>query len=289
MKAILALLSLALLASTGLAQQKFIAEYAWPDLVKSGKLKVGTVETLPDQTVVLKIENSKSEPLMVNLLTIEKPAIEANFYSIAGNVRYEGVEGDGFLEMWNHFGESAYFSRTMGETGPMAKLKGTSDWRPFILPFTSSPPVTTPPTKLVINLHLPGKGTVYLKSPLKLSEAAKGSSTAPGAWWSDRTGNIAAASFGTAVGCLGGLIGWLSSRGTARSFVLGTAWVMTGIGLAATATGLIAAASHQPNRVWYPLLLTGVISVLVFPFCLRNCMQRYRELELRRMASMDAA
>jgi hypothetical protein len=165
---------------------------------------------------------------MATVLTIGSPKVTKDHYLVSGEVKYEGVEGDGYLEMWNHFGESAYFSRTMGENGPMAKLRGTSDWRAFILPFNATGEKSHP-TKLVINVHLPAKGVVYLKSPLKLTEWSEspGASAQPGAWWSDRTGNLAGGIFGSVVGCLGGLMGWLSSKGRARSFVLNTARALT--------------------------------------------------------------
>jgi hypothetical protein len=290
MKTALATFIMAFLAGAATAQQKPIAEYSWQALAAAGQLKTGTVVTLPDKSVALKIENPGPQPLMATVLIIEQPKITGEFYTLSGDVRYDAVEGDGFLEMWNHFGEAAYFSRTLGETGPMGKLRGTSDWRAFVLPFDATG-AKTHPTKLVVNVHLPGKGVVYLRSPLKLAESARapGAGAQPGAWWSDRTGNLAGAIVGSAIGCLGGLTGWLGARGKARAFVLGSAMIMIVFGVLATVVGLVAVTWRQPYAVWYPLLLAGVISVVVFPVFLRRCVQRYREIELRRMTSMDAA
>lgn len=292
MKTAFPMFVMAFVAVTALAEQKQIAEYSWQALADAGQVKSGTVVTLPDKSVALKIENTGSAPLMATVLVIENPKVTGDFYSLSGDVRYEGVEGDGFLEMWNHFGEAAYFSRTMGDTGPMGKLRGTSDWRPFILPFNATG-TKSRPTKLVVNVHLPAKGVVYLRSPLKLAESSEkkgeSGSVQPGAWWSDRTGNLAAAILGSIIGVLGGLIGWLGARGKARFFVLGTVRTLIVIGVVATAAGLIALTVRQPYAVWCPLLLIGVISVVVFPLCLRHCADRYREIELRRMTSMDVA
>ena len=58
----------------------------------------------------------------------------------------------------------------------MAKLKGTSDWRAFLLPFNAEG-AKGKPTKLVINVVLPGKGTVYLRG-LVLSEVKKNAGAA---------------------------------------------------------------------------------------------------------------
>lgn len=105
----------------------------------------------------------------VTVLTIERPSIKGPRYALTGQVRYEGVEGAGYLELWSHFPDgSQYFSRTLGDAGPMMKLQSTSGWRPFTLPFdaTGAPP----PTRLVFNVVLPGRGVVYL-GPLRLVES----------------------------------------------------------------------------------------------------------------------
>lgn len=91
------------------------------------------------------------------LATIEKPGITSIRYAVKGWIRYDGVEGDGFVELWNHFGEQAYFSRTLGDAGPMAKVTGDSGWRVFFLPFTANEGMT--PDKLTLSLVLPGVGT----------------------------------------------------------------------------------------------------------------------------------
>jgi hypothetical protein len=291
MKTAFATLILALFAGVALAQQKPLAEFSWQALAAAGQLKTGTVVTLPDKTVALKIENPDSQPFMATVLIVDQPKITGEFYTLSGDVRYEGVEGDGYLEMWNHFGDTeAYFSRTLSESGPMGKLRGTSDWRSFILPFNATG-AKSHPTKLVVNVNLPGKGVVYLRSPLKLAESARapGASVQPGAWWSDRTGGLVGGIIGGVGGCLGALIGWLSSRGKARGFVLGSTMLLIVIGAFAMVAGLVAVSWRQPYAVWYPLLLAGVILVVLCPVILRRCLHRYREIELRRMTSMDAA
>jgi hypothetical protein len=290
MKTALITLLLALFTSAAIAQEKPVAEYSWQALVDAGKLKTGEIITLPDKTKALKIENPTSQPLMVTLLTIEKPTITADFYSVSGVIRYEHVEGTGFLEMWNHFGEAAYFSRALGESGPMGKLSGTSDWRAFVLPFNGTG-AKSHPTKLVVNLQLPGKGVVYLRSPLKLAESttAPGASTHPGAWWTPDASRLAQGIISGLIGCYGGLIAWLSSRGKARRFVMRSLQVLIALGVAATSAGLIAMTIQQPFAVWRPLLLFGVIFVVALPFTLRGLAEKYRQFELRRMTSMDAA
>jgi hypothetical protein len=96
--------------------------------------------------------------------------VVTHHFAIVGEVRYEKVSPESYLEIWSHFAspapgypEAAYFSRTLGEDGPMGKLEGTHDWREFRLPFDA----TGAKTKLVqleMNLHLTGPGTVHLRN-----------------------------------------------------------------------------------------------------------------------------
>ena len=171
----------------------------------------------------------------------------------------------------------------------MAALRGSSDWRAFTLPFNATG-TKGPPAQLVMNVQLPGKGAVYLRD-LRLiqstSPAALGMQ--PGAWWSDQSAGWIGGFGGAFLGCFASFIGWLAARGRAPGFVLGSLKVLIVFGAAATVAGLTAAAIGQPYGVWYPLLLMGVLSVVIFPLQLRSFRQRFHEMELRRMSSLDLA
>ena len=53
---------------------------------------------------------------------MEAPAVTGDSYAITGKVAYEGVEGDGYLEMWSVFPDgSRYFSRTLDDAGPLGE------------------------------------------------------------------------------------------------------------------------------------------------------------------------
>jgi hypothetical protein len=125
-----------------------------------------------DGRTVLKIENTNDAPLLLSIFKIESPTITSTNYAVLGEIRYENVQGSGYLEMWNYFPplspgipEGPYFSRTLGEagSGPMGRISGTSSWRPFALPFALTG--TTNPTHLEINIFLPGRGVVWLGPP----------------------------------------------------------------------------------------------------------------------------
>jgi len=295
MKAILVLGSCLSLV-TSVSAQQVLAKYDWRQLAQTGRL-LGGVAAEVDGKSVLKVVNTNDTPLQVQLLKIHKPSISKKLYAIKGEIKYEGVRGDGYLEMWNFFPplqagmpEGQYFSRTLGVGGEMGKLSGTSSWRPFMLPFDSTGGSGSP-TRLEINLFLPATGTVYL-GPVTLVEYT-GSLFGTGrgyqsAWWSDRAAGLVGGIGGAALGCLGSLLSWLAWKGLARRFVVGGAWVLIGFGVVLGLAGIIALCLSQPYAVWFPLTLGAVLLLGIIPFRLRSFLKHYEDLELRRMTAIDA-
>jgi hypothetical protein len=229
----------------------------------------------------LRIDGGAGAPVTVAI--IERPAIKGQRYAVSGQVRYEGVEGTGYLELWSHFPDGGrYFSRTLADVGPMMKLQGTSGWRQFTLPFDATG--VPPPTRLVVNIVLPGRGVVYL-GPLQLLDDIPGAGGASGPL--DRAAGLIGGVAGSLVGCLGALIGVLASRGRAKRFVA-IAVVSLAIGGAlAFAAGVVALSRSQPYAVYYPLLLIGFLATVI-PLSLRpSIRRRYEEIELRRMRAHD--
>jgi hypothetical protein len=287
MKSILLLLAAIIFAATVRADEQVISTFSWNELADRGKLTAGSLTGAPDNA--LKVENHGVGATSATVLTINQPKITTDFYVITGEVRYDNVEGDGFLEMWSHFGETAaYFSRTLGVSGPMAKLTGTSDWRAFTLPFNAKG-ASSPPSKLVINVYLPGRGSVFLRNLKLIQITSSGAApTHTGSGWSDRMAAVVGGIGGVLIGCLGAVVEWLTVRGKAQRFVVNAVRVLIGVGVACVLGGFAAVALRQPHGVWYALLLLGVLVVLIFPLRLRSYQDRYREFELRRMTSMDA-
>jgi hypothetical protein len=295
MKAILVLVSSVSLVATCSAQ-KMLAEYDWQKLAQNGQLRGGETVSV-DGKSALKIVNTNGAPLQLQLLKIPKPPISKKLYAITGELKYNGVRGDGYLEMWNFFPplqsgmpEGQYFSRTLGVGGEMGKLSGTSDWRPFMLPFDSTGGSGSP-TRLEINIFLPGQGTVFLGT-LKLVEytgsfASLGRASS-NAWWSDRAAGMVGGMGGGVLGCFGGLLGWLAWKGQARRFVVAASWVLIGLGIALGLAAVVALSEKQPYAVWFPLTLGGVLLLGIIPFRLRNSLKHYEDLELRRMTAIDA-
>lgn len=279
------------------AAQDLIAHYDWKEVARAGEQSGGTPVAL-DGRSALRIRNTNDTPLQAALLKIQGPPISNSVYAIVGEVKYENVHGHGYLEMWNYFPparpglpEGQFFSRTLGESGQMGRLTGTSDWRPFLLPFDRTG-VSDPPTRLELNLFLPGPGTVHLSS-LKLIQYAPGAALAASprlvGWWSERTAGLIGGIGGALLGVLGGLLGSLAARGKARAFVVTTLTALMALGGILAMIGLAALALRQPYAVWFPLILIAVLLLSILPSRLRHYRRQYEELELRRMASMDAA
>ena len=258
-----------------------LALLAWPVLAG---------ETLQELTCKPStVEGRASQPTTVNVLTLNDPGITAKRYAVQGKVKYSGVEGQGYLESWNHFpGQGRFFSRSLG-VGAMAPLTGSSGWRDFSLPFSIIKDDFPPPGKIVVNVVLPGRGTVEL-GQLRLLQFGEHEdpTLAPGQWWGGSLAGLVGGIAGSLIGCLGGLIGWLSSRGRARRFVLGTMRLLIVLGLAALGLGVYAVLEGQPSAVFYPLLLIGIICVAVLGGLFPGIRRRYDELELRRMRAQDA-
>jgi len=185
--------------------------------------------------------------------------------------------------------EGMYVSRSLGESGEMGKVSGTSGWRAFRLPFDPSG-ASGAPTRLEFNMVLPGQGVVFV-GPVKLveySDGPSGASSPPvGAWWSDRMAGAVFGFGGGGLGCLACLLAGLASRGRSRALVVGLSLGLIGLGAVAVLLGLVALALRQPYGVWFPLLAIGVLVTSVLPFRLKQFQKQYQELELRRMVAID--
>jgi hypothetical protein len=224
------------------------------------------------------------------LLEIEAPGITKNRYALSGRVRYENVAGDGYLEIWSDFGEEGkYFTRTLGDSGPLQKLTGSAPARDFALFFDSSG-ASAPPRRLTMNVVLPGTGEVWVSAltlmefeddewPLGADPGGPGSSRSVGLW-----GGLA----GALLGIWGALLGTLGGRGKAKGFVLFGLRAMQVAGVVALALGIVALLRGGSGEMIYTLLLLGVIAVVVSSSVTPALRRRYEELELRRMQALDA-
>lgn len=240
----------------------------------------------PDGAPSLRVASTSPNGITQRLATIEHPVVGPPGYALVGRIRHRGVVGDGYLEMWSHFTDGGrYFSRTLGQ-GRMAGLRGDADWREFELPFFLQG--ASPPSKIELNLVLPGEGEVWL-GPTRLipvETAASGSRSAD--WWSDRQGGWIGAVGGSLLGALGAIVGVLAALGRARTFVLAAVYGAVILGVALFAVGAYAWWKGQPYGVWYPLVLIGLLCTVVDGALIPSVRRRYEQVELRRMSARDA-
>ncbi len=216
------------------------------------------------------------------LVIIQDPNITSDSYSVRGSVRYEGVEGSGYLEMWSYFSDGgAYFSRTLGDDGPMAALEGNSRERPFELPFFLDG--AAPPNRLEINVVLPGGGEVWV-GPLTLEGA--GSSDA---WWTPEQGGLIGAIAGTILGLAGALVGVLASRGRNGRLVVTILKVGLAAGVLILIAGLWALVAGQPGYVWGPLFIIGGVEAFVAGSLIPSISRRFAQAELHRIHALDTS
>jgi hypothetical protein len=114
-----------------------------------------------------------------------------------------------------------------------------------------------------------------------------GSQALPGAWWSDRTGNLIGCIGGCVIGLLGALIGTLAGLGKFRRPVMGTCVTLIVAGGICLVLGVMSLVIGQPYAVYYPLLLIGGLTTVIVGAVTPTIRRRYEQVELRRMTAMD--
>lgn len=148
---------LLLLSLAGAPMRGADGEFPW---AKSTNARVSI-----DKEGILAVEGD-SRRTQTHLLTIEKPTVPGHQYRLIGKIKFENVDGEGYVEMLNRFpGRGEFFTRTLAEGSAMGKIVGSSDWRDLELPFMSEPGLL--PDRLTINLMLPGRGKVWI-TPLRM-------------------------------------------------------------------------------------------------------------------------
>ena len=142
-----------LVATSPVAAQDLTIDW-WRTVVTAGVVRPGEG---PGGTPALELRATATGPTSFHLVTIDHPQIAGPRYVVSGEVRYQDVEGQGYLEMWTVFPDGQrFFSRTLAAQGPLAALHGESSWRRFELPFDISG-ASQAPSRLEINLVLPGR------------------------------------------------------------------------------------------------------------------------------------
>lgn len=133
----------------------------------------------------VKLENANDEGVAIItavpgkqqhlLLNMDEPPITSSLYAFRGMIRYEGVEGKGYLHLNNDLGDyGSFFTKSVLADGPLRTITGDSDWREFVMPFNAdNDRMALIPERLTLTLVLPGAGTVYVRD-VRLYQYTKG-------------------------------------------------------------------------------------------------------------------
>jgi hypothetical protein len=293
----LAFLFVLLLLTPGADAAETLRSMEWDKVGAAGRLSGGELveAKAPSGGMLLRV----SVPGRTEILTIDHPGITRPVYALTGELAYENVVGEGYVEMTSYFaGQRSYFSRTLAASGPLSALKGSSGWRPFMLPFSTNAgdPASASqklhPEKLTLSVVLPQGGTVDLRA-LRLVQFESDEDplaflvNRSGHWWTNRTGALVGSACGAVIGCLGALIGLLAASGKAKTFVLGLMKFLAFLGATGLVLGIVALVRSQPYAVYYPLLLVGGLTMVIFGGLFRSVRKRYETLELRIMQAAD--
>ena len=259
---------------------KVLHVYGWKDL--SARFTNCQIVSM-DGISVLKIENTNNVPLDVLLLTITNSPLIQKAHIIEWEMKYKNVSFGSRRELFEKFPPQAIGGDNL--TNYQGNyFSGTRNWDKYdfyiqLAPYDNE----THPNELRLKLSsLPATGTVFLR-PIKLLGIVSNFNS----WWTPQQSGLIGGIGGALIGCFGGLIGLLVSRGRARNFVLAAVKCFIALGILLTIAGLVAVVFKQPYAIWYALLLPGVILILVFSLNLHSIQRRYDELEIRRMASVD--
>ena len=275
---------------------------SWKERADAGLVPNGEAVELTEQRPfatahALKVVSEATTPVdqardpVILIATIENPPIAKQHFALNGWIQHQGVEGNGYLEMWVVFPDgSRFFARTLEVAGPLQSLSGDSDWRRISLPFQmSDDPKAPQPSELIVNAVLPGAGEVML-SDLTLTEADNLAAVMKpeGAWWTDRMGGLIGGLGGSFIGLMGAVIGVMAGLGRGRAVVNSLLIAMTGLGPVLLLAGIVALALGQPYGVYYPLLLGGCLCTMLGIVGLVVTRQRFEATEMRRMQALDA-
>jgi hypothetical protein len=258
--------------------------YDWKDLKVQQELPADGLITT-EETSALEISNTNPytglnplHPLFISLLKITNSSVLEKTDFVSCEAKYEGVAPGGLTLIYHLPPLSPGGDESTNRSG----FTIDGNWKLYRFPLGRNVDGGFS-TQVELKLSLPASGTVYIR-PINFLGIA-------GSWWSVKQSGMvggAVGIFGGIVGCFGGLVGCLAGFGKARKFVLTTTKIFIALGMLLTIMGIVAIACGQPFFVWYIFLLPGVMLTLIFSLNFPLIQRRYDDLEIRRMASIDA-
>ncbi len=99
----------------------------------------------------------------------------------------------------------------------------------------------------------------------------------------DMVGGILGSCVGVLGGVMGTAIGFCAPRGIGRRTLLTTQLIIIVLGVITLGAGVVALTQDQPYAVYYPLLLVGGLTSVLFASLYPVVRCRYREAEQRKL------
>jgi len=102
--------------------------------------------------------DARAEEQTIQLFEVENPAVERCLLTYRAELKAEGLQGRGFLEMWCRLpGRGEFFSK-----GYQQALSGTVEWSGYEIPFYLKE--GQKPDLIKLNVVVEGQGTVWVRN-----------------------------------------------------------------------------------------------------------------------------
>lgn len=253
------------------------------------------LQDLPDavSAEVVPIDDQKSwiKITYTGVETVSIPIFEKMFpihpFNIQGNeflnsdiystalMKVEDVHNKAYFEMLCFINETPYFSRALNDS-----LTGTQEkW------------VTTPfylqgkevPEKIQLGIRIEGPGTVWIRE-VQLMKTYKSIFSA----FSTNQYGWLGAFLGVMGGLYGCTAGYCVPRGKGKAFLNGLGYFIIMFCAVSLVLGILALASGEQYGIWYSLLHTGFLGLVIFIPGHFVTLRNYQKMELQRMKAMDS-
>ena len=102
--------------------------------------------------------DARAEEQTIQLFEVKNPAVEQCLLTYRAELKAEGLQGRGFLEMWCRLpGRGEFFSK-----GYQQALSGTVEWSGYEIPFYLKE--GQKPDLIKLNVVVEGQGTVWVRN-----------------------------------------------------------------------------------------------------------------------------
>ena len=210
----------------------------------------------------------------IPVLTLDRPPVRDDAFALRGQIRYTDVSPPGYLQLTATFADGTQdASRARAPFGPMGELKGTSEWREFMLPSLGKHPHQRP-TRIEVSVVLPGGGTVYL-GRASLVEGLANRRPRDLGWLDPSRLRLVAGVLAGVLAVYGMLVLLLARRARARGVVVTMTVLITALSCVAVGGAWAAMLGNEERETLYPLWLVGMLGIAICVVMSRVIKRRY--------------